>query len=215
MKAFRQHLGVVAPLVRNNIDTDAIIPSREMKRVSRDGLGEGLFAGWRYRAPDDRTPDPAFVLNRPEYAQASILATGPNFGCGSSREHAVWALAEHGFRAVLAPSFGAIFERNCYNNGVLPIVLTADVIQALLDWTTGDPAHRPLNIDLTTKTLQAGDDWSATFDVPTLQQEMLINGWDPIDLTLQHTETITAFEERDRGARPWAYGVGPQNSRSS
>lgn len=209
MEAFIQHTGIVAPLMRSNIDTDSIIPSREMKRVSREGLGAGLFAGWRYLEADNRDPEPGFVLNRPAYRDASILATGPNFGCGSSREHAVWALYEFGFRAILAPSYGAIFERNCYNNGLLPVSVDADTLGEIAQWVESDPAAHRLTIDLEHKRLIAGDWLDSAFHVPVLQQQMLLNGWDPIDLTLRHAHDIRRFELRDRVSRPWAYASGP------
>lgn len=207
MKAVRRFEGIVAPLLRPNVDTDAIIPSREMKRVSKQGLGEGLFAGWRYREPGSREADADFVLNQPAYTGASILAVGPNFGCGSSREHAVWALQEFGIRAILAPSFGAIFERNCYNNGLLPIVLAADTIERTITATGDDPAQRPLTIDLERRRLTLPDGESVTFDLPAMQREMLLNGWDPIDRTLQLAGEIDAFLERDHRERPWVYDL--------
>ena len=207
MKAVRRFEGIVAPLLRPNIDTDAIIPSREMKRVSKQGLGEGLFAGWRYREAGSREANPDFVLNRAPYAGVSILATGPNFGCGSSREHAVWALQEFGIRAILAPSFGAIFERNCYNNGLLPIALGATTIGRIIDATSDDPAGRPLAIDLERQALTFPGGESVAFCVPDVQREMLLNGWDPIDRTLQLSEAIDAFLDRDRRERPWVYDL--------
>lgn len=208
MRAFTRHEGIVAPLPRANVDTDAIIPSREMKRVSKRGLGEGLFAGWRYLDVDQRTPNPDFVLNRPAYAGASILVSGPNFGCGSSREHAVWALQEFGIRAILAPGFGAIFERNCYNNGLLPVRLDEEALARVLATTDPDPQGRRLTVDLETETLVLPDDSSLAFSVPDLQREMLLNGWDPIDRTLQLAPDIDAFLVEDRARRPWVYGRG-------
>lgn len=203
--------GVVAPLLRPNIDTDAIIPSREMKRVSRRGMGEGLFAGWRYRDPDTRDPDEAFVLNRPAYAGASILASGPNFGCGSSREHAVWALLEFGIRAIVAPSFGAIFERNCYNNGLLPITLSEDQIGEMVASTAEDPQSHRVGVDLEAQSLSLPGGTSLRFTVPEVQLEMLLNGWDPIDRSLRFGEAIDAFLARDRLLRPWVYDLAALN----
>lgn len=208
MRAFTRHEGIVAPLPRANVDTDAIIPSREMKRVSKRGLGEGLFAGWRYLDVDQRTPNPDFVLNRPAYAGASILVSGPNFGCGSSREHAVWALQEFGIRAILAPGFGAIFERNCYNNGLLPVRLEEEALATVLATTDPDPQGGRLTVDLETETLVLPDDSKLAFFVPDLQREMLLNGWDPIDRTLQLAPDIDAFLAEDRARRPWVYGRG-------
>ena len=201
MKAVRHIRGTVAPLLRPNIDTDAIIPSREMKRVCKRGLGEGLFAGWRYTDVVDRVPDPEFVLNQSGFENAAILATGPNFGCGSSREHAVWALQEYGIQAVLAPSFGAIFERNCYNNGLLPIVLDPDTIERVV------AAGGNVAIDLETQRIALDDGEQIKFTVPDRQREMLLNGWDPIDRTLQDAAHIDEFLTRDRRQRPWVYDL--------
>ena len=204
-RGFTRHLGIVAPMMRADIDTDAIIPSREMKRVSRSGLAVGLFAGWRYLPGSERTPDPKFVLNQPRYAGASVLATGPNFGCGSSREHAVWALVEFGIRALIAPSFGAIFERNCVNNGLLPIRLPEREIERLLQHTELEPQAQQLLIDLQAKQLSTGNGYRGMFEMAETQRSMLLLGQDPIDLTLEHQQIIAAFEQRDRRERPWVY----------
>ncbi len=182
------------PLLRDNVDTDAIIPSREMKSVSKEGLADGLFAGWRYKAIDDRTPVADFVLNDPAYAGAQIILGGTNFGCGSSREHAVWALAEYGFRAVVADSFNPIFHGNCVRNGVLPVQLpTAEVAAA-----TG-----PFTIDLTAQTLTAtsGEQWH--FPIDPEAKMMLLEGLDPIALTLKMRDQIAAHAARDALTRPW------------
>ena len=203
MNPIRRFEGRVAPLLRANVDTDAIIPSREMKRVSKQGLADGLFAGWRYLDSETRRANPEFVLNREPYRGASILATGPNFGCGSSREHAVWALQEYGFRAILAPSFGAIFERNCFNNGVLPISVNPNDLERILAHTETASTDRLLTVDLESQTLSWGDGNTLDFRVPETQREMLLNGWDPIDRTLQLNEKIEAFFEADRSDRPW------------
>ena len=205
MEKFTRHQGVAAPILQLNIDTDAIIPSREMKRVSRKGLSEGLFAGWRYLDEEDRTPDPSFALNRSQYQNASILATGDDFGCGSSREHAVWALAEYGFRVILAPSFAAIFESNCVNNGVAPIRLEGQLIESLLAQTEADPQRSPVEIDLESATVLCPDGTQLGFELAEASRTLLVNGWEPIDLTLQCAESIDAFEREDRSKRPWAY----------
>lgn len=207
MRPFLRIQGVVAPMLQANIDTDAIIPSREMKRVSRKGLGEGLFAAWRYSDIPSRTPAPDFVLNQPAYANASILAAGDNFGCGSSREHAVWALQEFGIRVILAPQFGAIFERNCYNNGLLPLRLDADLINHVIDSCSADPQQRQLLVDLKAQRLQLPDGDTHAFVVPDVQRQMLLNGWDPVDRTLQLQESIEAFLAVDREQRPWVYDL--------
>lgn len=186
--------GVAAPLIRANIDTDAIIPSREIRGVGKTGLADGLFAGWRYR-PGRREPDPAFVLNDPAFAHAPILLGGENFGCGSSREHAVWALHEYGFRAVIAPSFAPIFAGNCVRNGVIPVVLAAADIDRLGDHVT---------IDLLTQTVSSGEARFG-FAIDPEAKAMLAEGLDAIDLTLKNASAIAAFHARDRGARPWVY----------
>ena len=205
MRAFTTHRGIAAPLLRINVDTDAIIPSREMKTVGKRGLADGLFAGWRYAAPGSREPDPAFVLNRPEYRGASILLSGLNFGCGSSREHAVWALAEYGIRCVVAPSFGAIFQNNCIRNGLLPLVLDDARIQALATQVAADPQQAQLDIDLERGTLTGPDSIAHAFTLEPAQRTMLLEGLDAIGLTLKSEALIDAHIARDRLQRPWAY----------
>jgi len=205
MQAFVRHTGIAAPLLRPNIDTDAIIPSREMKQVSKRGLDVGLFAAWRYSDVDARTPNPDFVLNQNAYAGCSVLLGGANFGCGSSREHAVWALVEYGIRAIIAPSFGAIFQQNCVRNGLLPIVLDAEAVEALAARIQTDPRALPLTVDLEQQhmTLPDGGRWS--FDIDATHREMLLKGLDPIALTLTQEAHITAFEALQRKHRPWLY----------
>ncbi len=190
--------GVAAQLLRANVDTDAIIPSREIKGVGKTGLADGLFAGWRYREPGSRLPDPDFVLNDPAFAKAPILLAGENFGCGSSREHAVWALHEYGFRAVVAPSFAPIFRGNCVTNGIIPVVLDAAAILAIT--ATG----RPVTIDLLAQTVTSGD-VTAAFVIDDEAKAMLAQGLDAIDLTQHHAVAIAAFHTADRIARPWIY----------
>ena len=205
MEKFETLTAVAAPLVRANVDTDAIIPSREMKAVSKTGLAEGLFAGWRYTEIGGREPNPEFVLNRPGYAGARILLGGENFGCGSSREHAVWALAEYGFRAVIAPSFSPIFYGNCVRNGIVPVKLPADAVAALAAAVERDPAHTPLTVDLVQQQVRAPDGQSYDFPIEAEAREMLLEGLDAIDLTLKQRATIEDFLARDRAARPWIY----------
>lgn len=202
MDKFTVHTGVAAPLLRINIDTDAIIPSREMKRVSKSGLCDGLFAGWRYTSVGGREPNPGFVLNQPQYSSASILLAGVNFGCGSSREHAVWALKEYGFRAIVAPSFGAIFYGNCIRNGLLPVELAEDVIQALADATRGGEA---MTIDLARCEVESPTGERHRFHIQPALREMLLEGLDPVALTLKLQDRIEAFQALDRKARPWIY----------
>ena len=204
MEKFTRHDGIAAPLLRASIDTDAIIPSREMKLVSRQGLGAGLFAGWRYLAQDSRDPNPEFVLNKPEYQGASILLCGPNFGCGSSREHAVWALKEFGIRAIIAPGFGSIFANNCVRNGLLPLVLEADTIARIADWVALSPRDNRVLIDLPARHVQAGGQ-QYSFQIEEGASRMLVEGLDAIALTLTRWDHIEAFHEQRRQSRPWLY----------
>ena len=194
MTPFTTVQSIVAPLLRDNIDTDTIIPSREMTSTARTGLTGGLFAPWRYIG--GRTPNPDFVLNDPKHAHATILATGANFGCGSSREHAVWALAEYGFRAIVAESFAPIFRNNCVRNGILPIMLARTNIAAI--------AGQVATIDLAAQTL-ATSHTRLDFAIDDEAKAMLLGGLDAIDLTLQHRDAIIAFHAADRMARPWVY----------
>jgi 3-isopropylmalate/(R)-2-methylmalate dehydratase small subunit len=199
MRPLTRLTAVAAPLLRDNINTDVIIPSREMKTVSRRGLADGLFADWRYTATGGRLPDPAFVLNDPRYAGAEILLAGENFGCGSSREHAAWALAEYGFRVIVAESFNPIFRNNAVVNGIAPIVLAHDDIAALAQ-TAG-----PVTVDLVDMFVQGRGGASLPFQMDEEAREMLLEGLDGIDLTLKHASEIAAFRDADRVARPWAY----------
>ncbi len=185
---------VAAPLIEDNIDTDIIIPSREMKSTGKTGLAAGMFAGRRYT--QGRSENPDFVLNQPAYRRAAILLAGDNFGCGSSREHAVWALAEHGIRAVIAPSFSPIFAGNAVRGGVLPLVLPRATIAAL--------AGETITIDLPAQTVTAGAA-SHHFEIDSEAKAMLIGGLDAIDLTLQSADRIAAWQARNRAARPWVY----------
>ncbi|MCY4153863.1 MAG: 3-isopropylmalate dehydratase small subunit [Gammaproteobacteria bacterium] len=202
MKPFGAYEGIAVPLLRNNIDTDAIIPSREMRQVSKKGLGTGLFAGWRYLNTDReaRALNPDFVLNQPQYAAAGILLAGANFGCGSSREHAVWALLEYGFRAVIAPGFGSIFYHNAMRNGLLPIRLPE---AAILNLCNADAAR--LTIDLHSTTVATATGLSYRFEIEPLYRDLLLQGMDAIDLTLQRQDAIEKFQARDRQQRSWAY----------
>jgi 3-isopropylmalate/(R)-2-methylmalate dehydratase small subunit len=205
VEPFTRHRGIAAPLLRNNIDTDAIIPSREMKRVSKSGLGAGLFAAWRYTLPGGREPDPEFVLNRPEYRGASILLAGANFGCGSSREHAVWALSEYGIRAIIASSFGSIFYNNCVRNGILPIMLDEAAVESLARDVARDPQANQLEIDLSAQSVETASGHRRAFSIDTAHRHMLMEGLDAIALTLQREDDIAAFETSDRARRPWIY----------
>ncbi len=201
----RQLIAVAAPLIRANVDTDAIIPSREMTTVSKTGLADGLFAGWRYTAIGSREPNPSFVLNQIAYAKAQILLGGENFGCGSSREHAVWALHEFGIRAVIAPSFAPIFFGNCVRNGIVPVRLAAAAIQDIASWVGIDPQAHRVKVDVEALQVAAGEGVNWRFELDTESREMLLEGLDAIDLTLRNKPDIDAFLERDRIVRPWIY----------
>ena len=205
MEKFTELLAVAAPLLRINIDTDVIIPSREMKRVSKLGLEDGLFAGWRYAAPGSRQENPDFVLNQEPYRQAQILLSGLNFGCGSSREHAVWALSEWGIRSIIAPSFGAIFYGNCVLNGILPIVLDNAVVEDLARQVAADPIINKIRVDLETCIVTAPDDRQHAFEIAPGDRAMLMEGLDAIAVTMKHDDEIFAFQARDRLKRPWIY----------
>ncbi len=201
MKPFRRHSGIAAALLVDNIDTDQIIPSREMKRVSKLGLGEGLFAGWRYAVDGGQrgAEEPDFILNRPGYRDSTILLAGKNFGCGSSREHAVWALADFGIRAVIAEGFGRIFRSNCARNGLLAIELGSEDIQRLA------ALDREICIDLEAEILDLGNEDSIRFHVDPGERDMLLQGLDYIDFALQFSADIDRFIGVDRERRPWAY----------
>lgn len=205
MKPIVEHRGVVAALLQANIDTDVIIPSREMKIVSKEGLGEGLFANWRYTLPGGREPNPDFILNQAAYRNTSILVCGNNFGCGSSREHAVWALREYGIRVIIAPSFGAIFYNNCINNGLLPIAIDEDAFKDIATFCGIDPQNRQVLVDLKRQLVSLPNGTSFEFSIETAAKHMLLNGLDQIGLSLQHTTDIEAFESADRRQRSWAY----------
>ena len=201
----RELVAVAAPLIRSNVDTDAIIPSREMKSVSKRGLAEGLFAGWRYTTVGGREPNPSFVLNQPRYAGARILLGGENFGCGSSREHAVWALHEYGIRAVIAPSFAPIFFGNCVRNGIVPIRLSVETLGLIAQWVEVDPQNRLLKIDVARLSVEAGESARWSFDLDVESRDMLLEGLDAIDLTLKNKKDIDTFIAHDTGVRPWIY----------
>ena len=202
MRPFTVHRGVAVSMLRPNIDTDAIIPSREMQRVSKHGLGEGLFANWRYLDVGRRRPNPDFVLNDPRRAGASILLGGANFGCGSSREHAVWALLDFGIRVVVAPDFSPIFRKNCIANGLLPACAALPQVQAFARWSDADPTNRRLTVDLEAGVIVAGGN-GVPFDIPTAQRRRLLRGLDAIAFTQTRADAIDAFEQRRFAAHPW------------
>jgi len=205
MEKFTTLTAVAAPILRINIDTDIIIPSREMKRVSKQGLSDGMFANWRYTEPGGREEDPEFILNQAPYRDAKIILSGANFGCGSSREHAVWALHEWGIRCVVAPSFGAIFQSNCVRNGILPVILDNAVIENIAGQVEASPADNQLRINLENRTLTAPDGTVHSFDIQPADRDMLLEGLDAIAVTMKHDEAILEFQARDRLQRPWVY----------
>ncbi len=191
MNTFTKHTGLVAPLDRANVDTDQIIPKQFLKRIERTGFGESLFFDWRYI---DGQPNPSFVLNEPRYHGASILVAGKNFGCGSSREHAPWALAEYGFRVIIAPSFADIFSNNCFKNGMLPIVLSDEHVAEITRRTVENEGYR-LTVDLERQTIEDGHALALKFAVGEFQKYCLLEGLDDIGLTLRHEAQITSFEQ--------------------
>ena len=204
MEPFVHLKGVAAPLPIDNVDTDAIIPSRETQSVSRSGYGEKLFANWRY-LPGTREINADFVLNRAPFAQAQLLVGGRNFGCGSSREAAVWALSQFGIRCVIAPSFGTIFRNNCIRNGLLPVTLPIKVVEPLLSDLQACVGEAIVAIDLQACTVTGPDGAVHRFEIGALDREMLLSGADEIAITLQKRGLIEAFRNMDRTQRPWVY----------
>lgn len=201
MEAFHIHSGIVAPLDRANIDTDAIIPKQFLKRIERSGFGQFLFYEWRFTP--DATPIADFVLNTSPYNKATILVAGPNFGCGSSREHAPWALLDFGFRAIIAPSFADIFYNNCFKNGIVPIVLPAEQVQILMQLATDQPGA-VLTVDLEQQKVILPDQSYYSFAVDSYRKMLLLNGLDDIGLSLHHEALIDAYEREAPFARPIA-----------
>jgi len=211
MEKFAQLDGLVVPLDRANVDTDAIIPKQFLKSVKRSGFGPNAFDEWRYLDHGEpgmdnskRPLNPDFVLNQPRYQGAQILLARENFGCGSSREHAPWALEDYGFRAIIAPSFADIFFNNCFKNGLLPIRLAAEQVDALFKAVEAAPGYR-LKIDLERQTITAPDGTVYPFEVEAFRKHCLLNGLDDIGLTLQHVDEIAAFEAKHRAAQTWLY----------
>lgn len=211
MDKFDTLTGIVAPLDRPNVDTDAIIPKQFLKSIQRSGFGPNLFDEWRYldhgepgRDNSGRPLNPDFVLNQARYRDAGILLGRENFGCGSSREHAVWALLDDGFRVVIAPSFADIFFNNCLKNGVLPIVLPAATVDALFAATTATPGYA-LVVDLQAQRIEAPGLAAISFEIDPFRKDCLLRGLDDIGLTLQHADAIRAFEDRRRQFAPWLF----------
>jgi len=209
MQAFTVHTGLVAPLDRANVDTDAIIPKQFLKSIARSGFGPNLFDEWRYldrgepgQDPASRKPNPDFVLNQPRYQGASILLARQNFGCGSSREHAPWALQQYGFRALIAPSYADIFFSNCFKNGLLPIQLPEAQVARLFDAVAAFAGYR-LSVDLPRQVIVEPDGSELPFDVLPFRKYCLVNGFDDIGLTLRHADKIRAFESERLAKMPW------------
>lgn len=209
MEKFTVHKGLVAPMDRENVDTDAIIPKQFLKSIRKTGFGPNLFDEWRYLDPGEpgqdpatRKPNPGFVLNQPRYQGASILLARKNFGCGSSREHAPWALQQYGFRALIAPSFADIFFNNCFKNGVLPIVLPESQVAKLFDEAAAFPGYQ-LTIDLERQVIVKPQGEELAFDVQPFRKYCLTNGFDDIGLTLRQSDKIRAFEAERLATKPW------------
>ena len=209
MEKFTVHQGLVAPMDRENVDTDAIIPKQFLKSIKRTGFGPNLFDEWRYldkgepgMDPATRKPNPDFVLNQPRYAGASILLARRNFGCGSSREHAPWAIQQYGIRALIAPSYADIFFNNCFKNGLLPIVLPESAVAQLFDEVAAFPGYQ-LTIDLERQVVVKPDGSEIAFDVQPFRKYCLLGGFDDIGLTLRHRDKIKAFEANRLASKPW------------
>ena len=211
MQTFTQHVGIVAPMDRPNVDTDAIIPKQFLKSIKRSGFGPNAFDDWRYLdegGPDidnqGRRKNPDFILNQAPYDKATILLARENFGCGSSREHAVWALDDFGFRAVIAPSFADIFYNNSFKNGLLPIVLDTDVIEALFNRASTNRGLE-LAIDLAAQTVSCEGEIVSSFTIDAFRKHCMINGLDDIALTLQHADAIKMYEDNRKQTAPWLF----------
>ncbi len=211
MEKFTIHKGVVAPLDRSNVDTDAIIPKQYLKSIKRSGFGPTLFDDWRYNEPGEpgmdhskREVNPDFVLNKPRYKEASVLLARRNFGCGSSREHAVWALDDDGFRAVIAPSFADIFFNNSFKNGFLPIVLSEEIVSKLFEEVEATEGYE-LTVNLEDQVVVTPSGESFAFEIDDFRKYCLLNGLDDIALTLKHSDEITAYEEKRKATSPWLF----------
>ena len=204
MQKFTQLTGVAAPLPMMNVDTDMIIPKQFLKTIKRTGLGKNLFDEMRYTPDGKEIPD--FVLNKPQYRQAKILVAGANFGCGSSREHAPWALMDFGIRCVIAPSFADIFYNNCFKNGILPIALPKEDVDKLMD-DANRGANAIISIDLEKQEIRGPDGGCVTFEIDAFRKHCLLNGLDDIGLTMEKKSDIDAFEERQKESQPWLHAA--------
>lgn len=200
MDKFETHTGVAAPMPIINIDTDMIIPKQYLKTIKRTGLGVALFSEMRYE--EDGSENAGFVLNNEAYRKASILVAGDNFGCGSSREHAPWALKDFGIKCIISTSFADIFYNNCFKNGILPIVVSAEQLSLLMD-DAGRGANATLTVDLEAQTIAGPDGGALNFDIDPARKETLLQGLDDIDMTMKKTAEISAFEEKTSAERPW------------
>lgn len=202
MEPFTTLTGLVAPLERTNVNTDEITPARFLKTIRRTGFENALFANWRFL--NDGSPNPDFVLNQPRYQGAKILLADNNFGCGSSREHAPWALHDYGFRCLIAPSFADIFYNNCFNNGILPITLDAETVQGFFAEVAANEGYT-LDIDLAAQTITTPGGRVIRFEIDTFRKEALLQGLDNIGWTLSHTAEITSYEQRRKQEAPWLF----------
>src|SRR5713226_10389273 len=202
MESFTTLTGLVVPLDRVNVNTDEITPARFLKSIRRTGFANALFANWRYLK--DGSPNPDFVLNQPRYQGVSILLAGDNFGCGSSREHAPWAILEYGFRCLIAPSFADIFYNNCFNNGILPVTLDAAIVRELFNEVEANEGYT-LHIDLATQTITTPSGRAIHFDIDGFRKNALLQGLDNIGWTLSHNDEIAAYEERRKQEVPWIF----------
>lgn len=211
MQKFEKLTGLVAPIDRPNVDTDAIIPKQYLKSIKRTGFGPNLFDDWRYLDPGEpgmdhskRRLNPDFILNQPRYQGAQILVVRDNFGCGSSREHAPWALLDYGIRAIVGPSYADIFYNNSFKNGLLPIVLSSEIVERLFRETLATPGYR-LTVDLSAQTVTTPDGTAFRFEIDSFRKHCLLHGLDGIGLTLQHVDEIRAYEGRRRADAPWLF----------
>ena len=211
MEKFTIHKGLVAPLDRENVDTDAIIPKQFLKSIQRSGFGPFLFDEWRYTDYGDvgmdcskRPINKDFALNQPRYQNSQILLARDNFGCGSSREHAPWAIEDYGFQVIIAPSFADIFFNNCFKNGILPIVATSETVDKLFKECLAHEGYK-LDVNLETQTVTSPQGWSFQFDITPHRKHCLLNGLDEIGLTLQHADAIKSFEKQHQAAQPWLF----------
>jgi 3-isopropylmalate/(R)-2-methylmalate dehydratase small subunit len=202
MEPFTTHTGIVIPLDRTNVNTDEIIPARFLKSIKRTGFGNALFANWRFQS--DGSPNPDFVLNLPRYQGASILLAGDNFGCGSSREHAPWAIREYGFRCIVAPSFANIFYNNCFNNGILPVTFDEATVRGLIAEAEATEGYI-LSVDLAAQTVTTPDGRVLNFEIDQFRKQALLKGLDNIGWTLSHADEIAAYEARRRQEAPWLF----------